>query len=100
MDWPLINQTDEQCMLFFCDREDFYLCAYFSLAVYWLHGGLRRDGVDAATSDYVFPELLKKKKKNVAKGNTDALQKYSKRVLIKKAKAEHNGRVPTASEMH
>ena len=99
MDWPLIKQTDEQCMLFFNDREDYCLDVYFGLAVYWLHGGLRRDGVDAAISDYVFPELFKKQKKNVAKGNTDALQKYSKRVLIEKAKAENNGRVPNSSEM-
>ena len=88
MDWPLIKQTDQQCMLYFCDREDYQLCVYFGLAVYWLHGGLRCDGVDEAISSYVFPHLFSKAKKKVAERVTDALQYHIKRVLTNNCKEE------------
>ena len=88
MDWPLIKQTDQQCMLYFCDREDYQLCVYFGLAGYWLYGRLRRDDVDEAISDYGFPRLFFKAKKKVTERVTDTLQYHIKWLLTNNCKEE------------
>jgi len=56
-DWAIIKQLNHKCMLFFCHCNRYCLCPYFGLAVYFLFGGLRRDGVHERLKDFVFPDL-------------------------------------------
>ena len=69
-DWSIIKQTERQCMLFFCDRLLYCLCPFFAFGVYFLFGGLRRDGCSDATKDFIFPHLHNVKKESVAAGLT------------------------------
>ena len=80
-DWPIIKQTDIQCMLLFCDRYLYCLCTFFGFAVFFLHGGLRRDGVSEATKDFVYPSLHKIRKDGVAARLNDNIRRILKPIF-------------------
>jgi hypothetical protein len=73
IDWKFLKQSDDQCLLLFCDRHLYCLCPFFALGVYFLFGGLRREGVSNATKDFVFSYLRNMKKDNVAARLTTAI---------------------------
>ena len=73
-DWILVKQLDRQCMLLFCDLELYCLCPFFGFGVYFLYGGLRREGVSDAKKDFVFPWLHEMHKDNVASHLTTAIR--------------------------
>ena len=76
LDWPILKQTDRKCILIFCDRELYCCCVYFALGVFFLQGGLRREGVDPAISDHVFPHLHSIRTDGVATKLNNAMQKH------------------------
>ena len=76
MDWTIIKQLDKQCMLFFCDRRNYELCPYFALGWYFMIGGLRRNGISAATSQFVCPYLHKMRRDSVAKRLTTTIRAH------------------------
>ena len=65
-DWKIIKQNDEKCSLQFMDYDEPYLCTFFGLAVYFLTGGLRREGYDRQVGDFWFPYLHAITKRAVA----------------------------------
>jgi hypothetical protein len=75
VDWKIIKQNDEKCSLQFMDFDEPYLCSFFGLAVYFLTGGLRREGISSLVSDFWFPYLHNITKNAVAKGLTKSMQR-------------------------
>jgi hypothetical protein len=56
-DWAIIKQLTCKCMLFLCHQDQYCLCPYFSLGVYYLFGGLWREMTKETAKDFVFPHL-------------------------------------------
>ncbi|KAL7494080.1 hypothetical protein ACHAWT_003130 [Skeletonema menzelii] len=73
-DWNIIKQTERQCMLVFCDLTLYRLCPFFSLAVFYLFDGLRRDKCTALKAPYIFPHLRSMKNESVASRMTRTLR--------------------------
>ena len=61
-DWYIIKKTDHQCMLLFCDRILYFLCTFFAFDVFFIHGGLLRNGISDAITDIIFTHLHNTKK--------------------------------------
>ena len=57
LDRSNIKQIYCQCMLLFCDRILYCMCPLFSFAVFFLHGGLRCNGITDAIDNFIFPHL-------------------------------------------
>ena len=55
--WSIIKQTDLQFIILFCDRLIYCLCPCFVSTVFFLHGGLRHNGISDAITNFVFPHL-------------------------------------------
>jgi hypothetical protein len=53
----IIKQLTRKCMLFFCHQDQYCLCPYFSLGVYYLFGGLWHETTKETAVDFVFPHL-------------------------------------------
>ncbi len=53
----LSSSSPAKCMLFFCHRDRYCLCPYFSLGVYYLFGGLRHETTKETAKDFVFLHL-------------------------------------------
>ena len=66
LDWSNIKQTYCQCMLLFCDRILYCMCPLFSFAVFFLHGGLRCNGISDAIDNFIFTYLENMKKANMS----------------------------------
>jgi hypothetical protein len=77
-DWTIINQNDKKCSLHFCDYNQPYLCSYLGLAVFFLTGGLRREGVRDGICDFLFPDLHKIKPNSVADNLTASISRHLK----------------------
>lgn len=74
-DWRIIKQRERQAMLLFCHRLLYCLCPFFAFALYFLFGGLRRNGdCDPVIADYVFPYLHSIRKDSAARRITTAIQ--------------------------
>ena len=54
-------------MLIFCDLELTYVCPFFGLGIYFMFGGLRRDGFSNVTKPFIYPYLHKLSREYVAK---------------------------------
>ena len=75
-EWTIIKQLDRQCMLFFCDRRNYELCPYFALGWYFMIGGLRRNGISAAHSQFVCPYLHNMRRDSVARRLTATIRAH------------------------
>uniref|UniRef100_A0A7S0TGB4 Uncharacterized protein n=1 Tax=Skeletonema marinoi TaxID=267567 RepID=A0A7S0TGB4_9STRA len=85
-DWPIIKQLDRQCMFFFCHLSLYMICPYFGWGVYFLFGGLRRDGATmGATKNFVYPHLHKIKRNGVAERMTKNIRLAIEEETLKKA---------------
>eukprot|EP00956_Cyclotella_meneghiniana_P043427 scaffold269853_cov83-Cyclotella_meneghiniana.AAC.1 len=80
-DWTMIKQKNTKCALLFMDRLDYCLCPIWALAVFYLYGGLRRDGIDGATKDYVFPKLHNTRKDKVANQLTESIKRHIRKTF-------------------
>ncbi len=102
LDWSIIKQTERQCMLLFCDRSLYCLCPYFGLAVYFMFGGARRDGVSEAKKDFMFPSLHKMNKNSVAGHVTRFIQSNISDPELKKRYTSRSTRkaAMTENRMH
>lgn len=74
MDWSVIKQNERQCMMVFCDLLLYSLCPFFGLGVYFLFGGLRRDGVSDAIRDFIYPYLHNKRRDGVSRRLTETIR--------------------------
>ena len=73
-DWSIIKQKERQCMLVFCDLNLYMVCPFFSFAVFFLFGGLRRDTVSDLKKPFIFPHLRSIRSDSVANRMTKTLQ--------------------------
>ena len=82
-DWCMSKQTDQKCTLLFCDRHLYCLCPLFSMGLFMMFDGVRRDveATKGAVVNYVFPLMHKLRKDSVADGLSKAIKKYIKKDL-------------------
>ena len=74
MDWSVIKQNERQCMMVFCDLVLYSLCPFFGWGVYFLFGGLRREGVSDAIRDFIYPHLHNKRRDGVSRRLTETIR--------------------------
>eukprot|EP00956_Cyclotella_meneghiniana_P004276 scaffold5246_cov75-Cyclotella_meneghiniana.AAC.1 len=77
-DWSMSKQSEKKCTLLFCDRFLYCLCPMFTMGLFMLFDGLRRDveATKGAVKNYVFPLMHKTRKDGVAEALTKAVKKY------------------------
>lgn len=74
MDWSVIKQNERQCMMVFCDLTLYCLCPFFGWGVFFLFGGLRREGVSEAIRDFIYPHLHNKRRDGVSRRITETIR--------------------------
>ena len=77
-DWSMSKQSEKKCTLLFCDRFLYCLCPMFTMGLFMLFDGLRRDveATKGAVKNYVFPLMHKMRKDGVAEALTKAIKKH------------------------